>query len=69
MNLVLNAKPDTPSYMIAIRDNKAILVLLMAAVEQVCHIGCHILPLQWNNQTQSVMPAIKEKDFAKAISP
>ncbi|KAI9568228.1 phosphofructokinase domain-containing protein [Boletus coccyginus] len=52
VNALLEATPDTPSYMIGIRENKITRVPLMEAVAM----------------TKAVADAIAEKDFAKAMS-
>ncbi|CAE6379449.1 unnamed protein product [Rhizoctonia solani] len=52
VNALLEATPETPSYMIGISENQITRKPLMEAVEQ----------------TQAVAKAISEKDFAKAMS-
>ncbi|THH20722.1 hypothetical protein EW146_g662 [Bondarzewia mesenterica] len=52
VNALLESTPETPSYMIGIRENKIIRVPLMEAVEM----------------TRAVSAAISEKDFEKAMS-
>ncbi|KAF8557460.1 6-phosphofructokinase [Imleria badia] len=52
VNALLEATPDTPSYMIGVRENKITRVPLMEAVAM----------------TKAVADAIAEKDFAKAMS-
>ncbi|KAG6374484.1 phosphofructokinase domain-containing protein [Boletus reticuloceps] len=52
VNALLEATPDTPSYMIGVRENKITRVPLMKAVEM----------------TKAVADAIAAKDFAKAMS-
>ncbi|KAJ7593050.1 phosphofructokinase domain-containing protein [Mycena floridula] len=52
VNALMEANPETPSYMIGVQENKVIRVPLMEAVAM----------------TQAVAAAIEEKDFEKAMS-
>ena len=71
VNALLQATPDTPSYMIGVRENKITRVPLMEAVAmvnlQVC-CSSHDVKLTSSSQTHSVTEAIEAKDFEKAMS-
>ena len=68
VQVLLEAKPDSPSYMIGIQENKITKVPLLEAVAQVsCLVMVHYLQLICF-QTQAVAAAIENKDFEKAMS-
>ena len=71
VDTLLEANPDTPSYMIGIRENKITRVPLMEAVELVgilVKASTEVWGTNTTTQTRDVAKAISEKDFAKAMS-
>ena len=69
VDAVLEATPETPSYMIGIRENVITRVPLMDAVAQVRSTSrsSDLLNLMIGLQTRSVADAIETKDFERAM--
>lgn len=70
VDALLEATPETPSYMIGMHENKITRVPLVEAVKMVFNFNLEleIKQLTSDTKTQSVATAIKDKDFEKAMS-